>query len=334
MGVNTGEGAFSSLIRNYTFRQLHLHQGSGITMESVEKLMQDASDEIARYVIEDGILNQKVYNGTLPNMEEIAKRDVAKALEIVFAEIDQYDSAKADGAAWSGAILFPLFSQPGVTADESGRLIAGNSISKLDSLADLRNILFAIDAFNFGYEQTSINDITWNDMFVGADLFTPDTGSASGVDYFNAFINVADIGTSAAINGLLVSMLAGTSAGKTVEDVTKLDPNLLLDQLGAIWGNDFNTSDSSQFLTNAHALFSTMSIDTLDFGLTFLSDFSPEDLLVQANNSMAFRYALVNLIPFAIGDNAIYEQHNENGELALYDPVTGEGTWKCNILSC
>ena len=41
---------------------------------------------------------------------------------------------------------------------------------------------------------------------------------------------------------------------------------------------------------------------------------------------LAYRYALANLLPFAItGDANIYASHNANGELNLYDPATGTG---------
>ena len=42
---------------------------------------------------------------------------------------------------------------------------------------------------------------------------------------------------------------------------------------------------------------------------------------------MAYRYALQELNPFAVVSNAnLYDQHNANGELDLYDPQTGDGS--------
>ncbi|MEW5967529.1 MAG: calcium-binding protein [Pseudomonadota bacterium] len=42
---------------------------------------------------------------------------------------------------------------------------------------------------------------------------------------------------------------------------------------------------------------------------------------------LAYRYALANLVPFAItGDASIYASHNANGELNLYDPASGTGS--------
>jgi len=46
-----------------------------------------------------------------------------------------------------------------------------------------------------------------------------------------------------------------------------------------------------------------------------------------AKGNIAYRYALAHLNPFAItGDNALFAQHNTNGELDIYDPSTREGT--------
>ncbi len=44
--------------------------------------------------------------------------------------------------------------------------------------------------------------------------------------------------------------------------------------------------------------------------------------LVEPENALAYRYALVNLNPFAIVDytDTLYTSHNQNGELNLYDP--------------
>lgn len=45
-----------------------------------------------------------------------------------------------------------------------------------------------------------------------------------------------------------------------------------------------------------------------------------------AQRSIAYRYALSALNPFAVfGDDSIYEPHNRNGELDLFDPATGRG---------
>jgi Ca2+-binding RTX toxin-like protein len=60
-----------------------------------------------------------------------------------------------------------------------------------------------------------------------------------------------------------------------------------------------------------------------------LAKTSAESLIQLANGStaLAYRYALKELNPFAVvGDNSLYELHNENGELDLYDPIQRTGS--------
>ena len=49
-------------------------------------------------------------------------------------------------------------------------------------------------------------------------------------------------------------------------------------------------------------------------------------LLASGSTALAYRYALKELNPFVIvGDNALYDLHNQNGALDLHDPTTGTG---------
>jgi Ca2+-binding RTX toxin-like protein len=46
----------------------------------------------------------------------------------------------------------------------------------------------------------------------------------------------------------------------------------------------------------------------------------------RANGDIAYRYALIHLNPFAItGRESLYDDHNQNGKLDLYDEITQEG---------
>ncbi|MCU7861078.1 MAG: hypothetical protein KZQ86_14890, partial [Candidatus Thiodiazotropha sp. (ex Lucinoma kastoroae)] len=57
------------------------------------------------------------------------------------------------------------------------------------------------------------------------------------------------------------------------------------------------------------------------------------DLAMSDQDALAYRYALINLDPFAVtGDRGLYAQHNEHDELELYDPVTQTGTLTDNYL--
>ncbi|MCU7873327.1 MAG: hypothetical protein KZQ91_11330 [Candidatus Thiodiazotropha sp. (ex Lucinoma borealis)] len=51
------------------------------------------------------------------------------------------------------------------------------------------------------------------------------------------------------------------------------------------------------------------------------------DLVKNDQDALAYRFALINLDPFAVtGDRELYALHNEHDELELYDPATHEGT--------
>ena len=58
--------------------------------------------------------------------------------------------------------------------------------------------------------------------------------------------------------------------------------------------------------------------------LTLDATFSREEIVASAKNDIAWRYALRELNPFVIPDIS-YAQHNTDGSLDLYDPVTGQG---------
>ncbi|SDE53545.1 hypothetical protein [Desulfuromonas thiophila] len=55
-----------------------------------------------------------------------------------------------------------------------------------------------------------------------------------------------------------------------------------------------------------------------------IESFSPSDIKTRAQSDIAYRYALVNLNPFAVV-GADYSNFNQNGELDIFDPATGEG---------
>ena len=86
------------------------------------------------------------------------------------------------------------------------------------------------------------------------------------------------------------------------------------------FGPDMNLT-SSLPLSDGSNLFSFENINT---AVSAVSEATRDEMLQNAKQDIAWRYALRELNPFVILD-ANYDQHNINGSLDLYDPVTGDG---------
>ncbi|MCU7837983.1 MAG: hypothetical protein KZQ94_01240 [Candidatus Thiodiazotropha sp. (ex Troendleina suluensis)] len=63
-----------------------------------------------------------------------------------------------------------------------------------------------------------------------------------------------------------------------------------------------------------------------NLNLISLPDLTQVQIIENANNDIAYRYALAHLNPFAItGRESLYDDHNQYDELELYDPATQTG---------
>jgi len=112
----------------------------------------------------------------------------------------------------------------------------------------------------------------------------------------------------------------------------------LVDSLVRLFGLDFTPLSGSvigdrealyQRVLTLGAVATNMAATNPGMTVDVLANILPGDLVSIAQGSTAFgyRYALTELNPFAIlGDNSIYDIHNQNGELTLYDPATRTGT--------
>jgi Ca2+-binding RTX toxin-like protein len=161
--ANAGQGPFSDLIRFYTERQCELR---GVSLPA--GMMQAASDQVAINALKD-IFENRDAPLTLNRIAEQDARGVGQT--IFFGNIT--DSAYSNNSAWSGAILFtPLGS------DQTGLLIGSGDVVKMDTLDDIKNVLFACDAFNMalykvidktllGYYETSER---WDAAVIGWHL--------------------------------------------------------------------------------------------------------------------------------------------------------------------
>ena len=137
--ANAGRGAMSALIREYTATQTNLRYGNGTTTQDIQR----ASDEIGRRLLKD-ILggNSDWIRGDVPTIERISIADATAVRDELFSR-DRSDSAYASNSAWSGTLLFSL-----LRSDQTWRLTETGARSMLDTLSDLRDVLFAFASYN------------------------------------------------------------------------------------------------------------------------------------------------------------------------------------------
>jgi hypothetical protein len=152
--VNEGSGPFARLIIEYTQQQAELRYGTAFTLAK----MQEASNKVADTVL-TAIINPQIPTdtGLLPDITEIAKYDATAVAEILFGN-DPLDTAFTNSAAWPGAVLFPLLG-----SDQSWRLLGAPGDGALDTVDDLKNVLFAYDS-----------RVGWAGVFLPAHRFFKD----------------------------------------------------------------------------------------------------------------------------------------------------------------
>ena len=205
------------------------------------------------------------------------------------------------------------------------RLLSAGAASTPDRLDDLKNLLFAYDAFRVGMraatnafllEATGVSPMSpisqqfWTDIGIGFDTVRNATPDA-----FNALVL-----------GRITAILpaAAQPLGRLIESAG-LNP--LLDMLRRTWLGSAETGETTDanFTSRAQSLFGSISAATLkDIAIEYLGDAT--DLIGRAKTEQAIRNALQSLSLIAI------ELPSYIGRgLELYDPETGEGelteTW-------
>ena len=145
-------------------------------------------------------------------------------------------------------------------------------------------------------------------------------GAAVGATALAALATVGVV-FSAPVAGALVlaaALLGGLFGAEAAQDVYSLTRNM--DDNGK---RDFFDRLTTLLFGEHHTLTSALPND-LDGGHLTL-DIRLSDLTENAKGDIAWRHALQQLNAFAITDIS-YDEHNQNGELDLYDPDTGVGS--------
>nr|WP_320113867.1 hypothetical protein [uncultured Desulfuromonas sp.] len=155
---------------------------------------------------------------------------------------------------------------------------------------------------------------------------------------YNLFLQIDSTLSMADITAILnsSSYVAENSLESAVSDIGQLLQTGLAVRAGSEYdgSRDLLYTDIEQIeLTLAGRSDLTVELLGIVGSDGIFDSFSSNEILSYAQNDIAYRYALVSLNPFVItGDDNIYNDFNQNGELDLYDSATGEGELSSNYL--
>jgi len=161
----------------------------------------------------------------------------------------------------------------------------------------------------------------WAIDLVGSELGSAVAATVGGVALGVAAASGATIAAPLAGAAMLGAVLAGGIFGsegaleiyRLAKDRDQNGRADLLDKLeNALFGITYTVA-------------SALPADTNGGRLTLDGTFSRDEMVTNAETSMAWRYALRELNPFVITD-IDYTSRNSDGSLSLYDPATGQGS--------
>lgn len=209
-----------------------------------------------------------------------------------------------------------------------------------------------------GLELTAGVGVWWGDVvpvfiedqgIIGGNLLIGNHSIAHLTDslaVYNLFSQIEESLQFNAMTGLLET--AAHKANHTLESAVTA--------LGKLFVTGFTPRTSDEYDANRDNLYNDIESitgvlgDTSGFSIETLATtdtegnitpLSPCDIETHARTAIAYRYALVNLNPFAVvGDDSLYTNFNQEGELDIFDPATGQGqlsdkylTYRAEMLS-
>ncbi|WGT63742.1 putative Ig domain-containing protein [Variovorax paradoxus] len=304
--ANAGRGTMAELIRTYTETQYQLRYGAAVPSGK----MQEASDAVAQNLLDDLLGRNPPWPiGQVPDIDRIGQADATAVGRVLF-NADPLDTA-AEGqqnSAWAGALLFgPLGN------DQTGRLTStGSSTSGVDSLNDLRDVLYAAVSYAAGLQAAKI---LW--PVQGPDQRGRDTATMTGTIF--AYISG---GGPAGDLWDMITLGATGAVGKVLKVIGDVGPNAFLDMLmGAVAGKSLigSTNDAS-FSGRANTFFGAYGAEMLKVISAELLPTSASALAGKARTDVNARAALGALSIISVQvSSAVASQFN------LYDPATGLG---------
>jgi hypothetical protein len=308
--VNQGVGPFAALIGAYNIRQGELR---GWPTNSADN--QAASDVIAYR-----FFHELVYpESRIPDMEVLVNFEPNGARFLFDNYPDDGDTTKTQGANWVGTLLISPFG-----FDRTNLLLTeGVSETQLDCVDDLKNVLFAYDAFKAAI--WGVRDADWSLSStwhaVQAMWNLPEGGRLNGLPPQSWD----------QLDNIIMDLARGRTAARDFELVRLLDKNDTLDHLMSAWlGRRTNNTTDETFVATASEFFQSIAGNVQrTTGLERLDDKSADELAALALNDAKYRNALRSLSTFAL--DLTTEQY-EQRHLQLFDPMTGQGDMTLNYL--
>ena len=320
--ANADRGSMAALIREYTQTQSQLRYGTRLSGPQ----MQAASDAVAEGMLAD-VLGEKASEwkrGDVPDITRIAVADataVGGALFGADAGRDPLDTAFAANAAWSGTLLFSL-----LRSDQTGRLLATGTSGQLDTLNDLRDVLFAYLSYA-------------NGLKAGGEVFALNSLAVAGGDA-NASVNASlQLGRDLPLfvstvvwayfkgardaSALYDTVWRGASGtvGNTFKLITEVGVNTFLDMLiGAAVGEaQLGSTTDANFDSRARTFFNAYGTTAQTIGAELLPH-DARSLVSLAQTDVNARAALAALSVVKVQVSPPFAD-----KFSLFNTTTGQG---------
>lgn len=308
-GVNSGEGLFSSVIREYNVFQMAMRYGSTTDSDSalIKEKIQNASNAVG------ALLAAQVINldYILPDVGAIGETDLRGVVDTLFTQNgDNLPGGELYlNQAWPGIVMLNKLGET-LFVDRLLQVGKNDQVDHVDTVSDLKNMLFSWAAFEAAYAETTkrIISVTIEDVAVGLNIM--------GVSDFMDILP----------KDLYLNLLApsNSNAKKYLEQIVSLGSDTILNLLmSSFQGKVVNEVTPDNFIQKAYEFFNSSTVgDERTKTLTWLEDDSEKWIEAAKQNDakgIAYRNALNALSIFAV------EPSNAAG-LDLYDANTGQGS--------
>lgn len=318
--VNTGVGAFSTVIREYNIRQGELRGKGTFTKQQLD----EASNAVA-ILFANSILNLKDENNQdnpsyhkLPTVQEIGQTDLNGVRNTLYPGNETPGTELYLNQAWPGIVM--LGSLGGQYTD---RLLRYDDIQPvvLDSLADFKSMLFAWDSFKTAFDKTPLTSATLSDALIA--LNWPASLVATAVAEYTAN------GATSLAQFVFSTLAAEQNAdAKTALDViAKVGSHKFLDMLmGAVQGKTLigTTQTDAQFAANARDFLGALSPDQLQ---SLKAELLPLSASALANKALADTAdgASTRAALAALSVVGVQVSPEVAARVSLYNPATNAG---------